>query len=93
MHEGRYDIPDQGQPKSSQGASRAEKIAALEDVQGTEDEISAKYQSLADAYKMEFDAVKSAIGENAVIEEIKLDKAYKLVKDSVVYTEEEKAAE
>lgn len=70
-----------------------EKIAALEDVQATEDEISAKYQSLADAYKMEFDAVKSAIGENAVIEEIKLDKAYKLVKDSVVYTEEEKAAE
>ena len=71
-----------------------EKIAETENTQPSEDEITEEIQKMADAYKMEADKIREAIGEDG-IEQLKKDlsvqKAVTLIADAAV--EAEKAAD
>ncbi len=61
-----------------------EKIAELEDIKPTEDDIKAEYDRMAEAYKMEADKVKEIIPEESVKEDLGVQLAMKLVKDNAV---------
>ena len=71
-----------------------EKIAETENTQPSEEEITEEIQKMADAYKMEADKIREAIGEDG-IEQLKKDlsvqKAVTLIADAAV--EAEKAAD
>lgn len=64
-----------------------EKIAELEGIVATEEEIEAEYTRLAEAYGMEADKVKEAIEADALAEDIKVKKAVDFLKDNAVITE------
>ena len=61
-----------------------EKIAALEDIKPTEDDINAEYDKMAAAYNMEADKVKDIIPVESVTEDLGVQLAMKLVKDNAV---------
>ena len=61
-----------------------EKIAELEDVKPTEDDIKAEYDRMAEAYNMEADKVREIIPEESVKEDLGVQLAMKLVKDNAV---------
>ncbi len=61
-----------------------EKIAELEKLQATEEEINAEYEKLAEAYKMETEKVKSIVDPEGLALDIKAEKALNLVEASVV---------
>ena len=71
-----------------------EKIAEAEDIQPSEEEITEEIQKMADAYKMEADKIRTAIGEDG-LEQMKKDmavqKAVTVIADAAV--EVEKAAD
>ena len=71
-----------------------EKIAEAEDIQPSEEEITEEIQKMADAYKMEADKIREAIGESG-LEQMKKDmavqKAVTVIADAAV--EVEKAAD
>ena len=71
-----------------------EKIAEAEDIQPSEEEITEEIQKMADAYKMEVDKIRTAIGEDG-LEQMKKDmavqKAVTVIADAAV--EVEKAAD
>ena len=71
-----------------------EKIAEVEDIQPSEEEITEEIQKMADAYKMEADKIRTAIGEDG-LEQMKKDmavqKAVTVIADAAV--EVEKAAD
>ena len=71
-----------------------EKVAEAENIQPSEEEITEEIQKMADAYKMEADKIREAIGEDG-IEQLKKDlsvqKAVTLIADAAV--EAEKAAD
>ena len=61
-----------------------EKIAKLEDIHPTEDDINAEYDKMAEIYKMEADKVKEIIPLESVTEDLGVQLAMKLVKDTAV---------
>ena len=61
-----------------------EKIAKLEEIAPTAEEIDAEYKKMGDAYHMEADKVKEIIPEESIVEDLKVELAMKLVKDSAV---------
>lgn len=61
-----------------------EKIAELENIAATEDEIEAEYNRLAEAYNMEADKIKASIEADALADDIKVKKAVDLVKAEAV---------
>ena len=61
-----------------------EKIAELENIAATEEEIEAEYTRLAEAYQMEADAVKGMIPAESVAEDLKVKAAMELVKANAV---------
>jgi trigger factor len=61
-----------------------EKIAELESVAVTDEEIQAEYARLADAYKMEADQIKAMIPSDSLVEDLKVKKAMELVKANTV---------
>ncbi|MBQ9680349.1 MAG: trigger factor [Ruminococcus sp.] len=61
-----------------------EKIAALEDIKPTEEDINAEYDKMAAAYNMEADKVKDIIPVESVTEDLGVQLAMKLVKDNAV---------
>ena len=71
-----------------------EKVAEVENIQPSEEEITEEIQKMADAYKMEADKIREAIGEDG-IEQLKKDlsvqKAVTVIADAAV--EVEKAAD
>ena len=71
-----------------------EKVAEAENIQPSEEEITEEIQKMADAYKMEADKIREAIGESG-LEQIKKDmavqKAVTVIADAAV--EVEKAAD
>ena len=69
-----------------------EKIAELEAIEATAEDIEAEYVRLAAAYGMEADQVKAAIAEEALVEDIKVKKAVDLVKETATVTDGEKKA-
>ena len=63
-----------------------EKIAALENLEATEEEIEAEYARLAEAYNMEADKIKAAVAADAIADDLKVKKAIDLVKEKAVVT-------
>ena len=61
-----------------------EKIAKLEEITPTEEEIDAEYKRMGEAYNMEADKVKEIIPVASVTEDLKTELAMKLVKDNAV---------
>ena len=61
-----------------------EKIAKLEDIRPTEDDINGEYEKMAEIYKMDVDKVKEIIPENSITEDLGVQLAMKLVKDTAV---------
>jgi trigger factor len=61
-----------------------EKIAKLEDIHPTEDDINAEYDKMAEIYNMEADKVKEIIPLESVTEDLGVQLAMKLVKDTAV---------
>ena len=61
-----------------------DKIAALENIEITEEEVDAEMQKYADAYKLELDVIKSAIPADDVKADLAAEKAMQLVKDNCV---------
>ncbi|MBD5113513.1 MAG: trigger factor [Ruminococcaceae bacterium] len=59
-----------------------EKIAELENVEITADDISKEYDNLAEEYKIDVENVKAAISEKTLISDLKIEKALDIVKDS-----------
>lgn len=73
-----------------------EKIAELESIAVSDEEIEAEYGRLAEMYGMEADKVKEAVAPEAVGEDLKVKKAIELVREKAVITDkpaEEKAAD
>ncbi len=64
-----------------------EKIAALEGIEATDEDIEAEYGKLAEAYGMEADKVRELVEKNAIAEDIKVRKAVELIKAKAVVTE------
>lgn len=61
-----------------------EKVAELESIEATEEEIDAEYARLAENYKMEAEQIKSMIPAESLAEDIKVKKAMELVKANAV---------
>ena len=61
-----------------------EKIAELEKIEPTEEDIEAEYGRMAEAYKMEADKVKEIIPAESLKEDLGVQLAMKLVKDNAV---------
>lgn len=61
-----------------------EKIAKLEDIKPSEEEIEAEYKEMAESYNMEADKVKEIIPAESISEDLAVELAMKLVKDSAV---------
>ena len=61
-----------------------EKIAELEGLTATEEEIEAEYTRLAEAYQMEADQVKAMIPAESVSEDLRVKAAMELVKANAV---------
>ncbi len=59
-----------------------EKIAQYENIEAAEEEIDKHYADLAEEHKMEVEKVKNIISAEALSEDIKVEKAFKLVKDN-----------
>ena len=63
-----------------------EKIAALEALEATEEEINAEYERIATAYNVKLEEVKAMIAADDLKADIVVGKAMTLVKDSVAKT-------
>jgi trigger factor len=70
-----------------------EKIAQLENIQPTDEEIEEEFAKLAKSYEIDVDKVKSFIPKNELVKDIAVEKAITFVRDSAVVTENKKDAE
>lgn len=61
-----------------------ETVARKENIEVSADDLEEEYKKIADNYKMEIDKVKASIPEESLTEDIKVEKALKLVKDNAV---------
>lgn len=66
-----------------------EKIAQLEGIEATADELEEQYKKLADEHKRTVESVKELISEESLGLDIKVEKAFKLVKENAEITETE----
>lgn len=60
------------------------KIAELEGIKATEEDIEAKYQEMADSYSVDLERVKKVFSAEDIASDIEVAKALELVKDSAV---------
>ena len=58
-----------------------EKIAALENIEATEEEINGEYEKIASSYGIEVQQVKDSIDASAIADDMKVKKALDLVKE------------
>ena len=65
-----------------------EKIAATESITATEEEIEKQYNELAEEHKMDVEKVKGIISAENLAEDIKVEKAFNLVRDNADITVE-----
>ena len=63
------------------------KIAQLENIEVSAEDIEKEYGELAEQYKLDVENVKSSISEKTLIEDLKIEKALELVKDTAVFEE------
>lgn len=58
-----------------------ETVAKKENIEVTDADFNEEYEKMAEAYKMEIDKVKAAVPADSLKEDIKVEKALKLIKD------------
>ncbi len=63
-----------------------EKIAELENLKATEEDIEGEYKSIAEAYGVDLEQVKASIDSEAIAEDMKVKKAMDLVKEKANVT-------
>ena len=63
-----------------------EKIAELENLQATEEDVEGEYKNIADAYGVDLDQVKASIDSEAIAADMKVKKAMDLVKEKAAVT-------
>ena len=63
-----------------------EKIAALENLEATEEDINGEYEKIASAYGIELEQVKASIDSEAIAADMKVQKAMEFVKEKAVVT-------
>ena len=63
-----------------------EKIAALENIVPSDEEVNAEFERMAEAYHIELEKVKESIDASAIAEDLKVRKALNLVKEKAVIT-------
>lgn len=61
-----------------------EKIAKIENIEVTEDELKAEFDKLAEAYKLDVDQIKQFIHDDDLKKDIAVGKAVDLIKDAAV---------
>ena len=61
-----------------------EKIAALENLEASAEDIAEEYENIAKMYGIEVDQVKASIPEDAIAEDMKVKKAMEFVKEKAV---------
>lgn len=61
-----------------------EKVAKLENIEVTEDELKAEFDKLAEAYKLDVDQIKQFIHDDDLKKDIAVGKAVDLIKDTAV---------
>ena len=66
------------------GRLALEKIAALENLAATEEDIEAEYAQIAAAYNVDVEQVKSSIAADAIAADMKVKKAVEFVKEKAV---------
>lgn len=59
-----------------------EKIADMENIEVTDDDVAKEYADMAEQYKMDVDRVKAAVPETAIRNDLRIDKALDIVKNS-----------
>ena len=59
-----------------------EKIAQLENIEVSQEDVDKEYNDLAEQYKLDVENVKASISEKTLIADLKIEKALDLVKDS-----------
>ena len=64
-----------------------EKIAQLENIQPTDEELDAEYEKIAKSYEMEADKVKAFIAKEDLAKDVAVEKAMSIVRDNAVVTE------
>ena len=69
-----------------------EKIAALEALEATEEDINSEYENIANSYNVPVDQVKASIDATAIAEDMKVKKAMDLVKETAKITKPRKPA-
>jgi len=65
-----------------------EKIAELEKIEATEEDINAEYDRIAAAYNMPVDQVKASLPTDAISDDMRVKKAMDLVREKAVVTDE-----
>ena len=66
------------------GRLALEKIAALENLEATEEDIEAEYTQIASAYNVDVEQVKASIAADAIAADMKVKKAFEFVKEKAV---------
>ena len=64
-----------------------EKVAELENVEVTEEDINAEYERIAAAYSMTADKVKESLPSDVIVEDLRVKKAMDLVREKAVVTD------
>jgi len=64
-----------------------EKIAELENIQVSDEDLEAEYKKLSDMYRYSVDEIKAMINPEALAKDVKVTKAAELVKDAAKITE------
>ena len=59
-----------------------EKIAEIENIEVSDEDVEKEYSDMAEQYKMELDKVKAAIPADAVKKDLTIEKALDLVRDA-----------
>ncbi|MBE6798362.1 MAG: trigger factor [Ruminococcaceae bacterium] len=70
-----------------------EKIAELEKIVPTEDELNAEFEKMAKDYGLEVDVVKASVPATELAKDLAVQKAMDIVKDTAVLTEVDKRTE
>ena len=70
-----------------------EKIADLEGVEVSDEEVEEEYKRLADAYGMEIDRIKELVEKKGLVSDVKVKKAVDIVKAAAAVSDSEPAAE
>ena len=64
-----------------------EKIAQIENVAVTDEDVEKEYAEMAENYKMELDKVKALVAEEALRKDLEVEKAFDIVRESADVTE------